>query len=724
MGRKGRLKGTTYHLVQRPYEERTGTGAVSSAPVWVSDAEFRRGQRSDRGSSRYHGMDDSTEELPYDGEWDAELHEPGWPRKDAPFHATTATHEENDDGLDDDWDSVSSHDEDVDEEREEEGLAGSDTTSAAHKKPRSDANVTHSAASSAADPPSCGSAPVLTQKRVRVAKKNEADADSNGTENDDDDAEAEKLFEDEVECEVTDDFLRQLVFGSPQDTSQAGGADVHAQGERKVHFAGDVRESGTNDNRSSRQGMAHGSRGGPFAELDEEVVCMLTEEEKSAMIAAYEASNGRAVLGKTGQREMTGSIGGADDDEDAIALRVGHTHSDRALEAQFDQVMQEFNADAHLNDAYADDPRMHGPLGMDKYMMALEEFVADRAGIDLETTEPAKNKGLIHQLKMLAHRAGVLDVDRHGGVFLTTVPSNRQSRFAAEFHAETERIRHEARQRMEQHQSHNMSSNHAADTGEPRGQQVESTTTAAAAQQPLTRESAHPASVTMEKDDGASESGSARSDDRYVMMNVRTKADRVDCETAASVYSTYFNQPNVIRATAMRKPAKARTNVVGGGDSVARRTKESKAPLYNAAGSCPASVGKSQDAVPTRDASGAGEARTKTDCVSVEETPITEKARQTSTSSTDMTKSRRHIDTVADVPVAVGAYVVARGEKVLRPKEETAEEKRKRQKAVKAMQRERRHEKSKIKSLYKTVERDEIKRESVMKAAHSTVHIA
>ncbi|TPP52778.1 hypothetical protein CGC21_28265 [Leishmania donovani] len=118
-----------------------------------------------------------------------------------------------------------------------------------------------------------------------------------------------------------------------------------------------------------------------------------------------------------------------------------HDTTQRALDRQFTEMMREFDADARLNDAYTDDPRTHGALPMDKYLTALEEFVASRAGIDVETAEPHKNKGLIQQLKYLSYHAGAFDSDARG-VYMTTILPEKQQRFVEEFQKGTEEIRH------------------------------------------------------------------------------------------------------------------------------------------------------------------------------------------------------------------------------------------------------------------------------------------
>ncbi|CUG87047.1 Hypothetical protein, putative [Bodo saltans] len=59
------------------------------------------------------------------------------------------------------------------------------------------------------------------------------------------------------------------------------------------------------------------------------------------------------------------------------------------------------------------------------------------------------NKGLIHQLKMLAHRNRIFDADGNG-VFVTTLLPDKQARFMAEFKRETDEIRAKAREAVEE----------------------------------------------------------------------------------------------------------------------------------------------------------------------------------------------------------------------------------------------------------------------------------
>ncbi|EAN93064.1 hypothetical protein C3747_47g284 [Trypanosoma cruzi] len=188
---------------------------------------------------------------------------------------------------------------------------------------------------------------------------------------------------------------------------------------------------------------------------------------------------------------------------------VQHDVTKRGVDRQFTQMMREFNVDARLNDAYTDDPRAHGALGVDQYMRALEEFVVERAGVDYGTAEPRRNKGLIHQLQNMALSAGT-DMSPKGELYTTTVLPDKQARFLEEFQREAEEIRQAARERMQRQQLDGPAGNF------------------------------EDAVQATEQDDDDHEV--------YVLREVEDKENRLDCETAVSAYSTYFNQPNVIRA--------------------------------------------------------------------------------------------------------------------------------------------------------------------------------
>ncbi|RNF25614.1 protein LTV1 [Trypanosoma conorhini] len=216
------------------------------------------------------------------------------------------------------------------------------------------------------------------------------------------------------------------------------------------------------------------------------------------------------VFGDGDEEEGSRDGDGDDGDDDELAGHDGavyaqHDVTRRGVDRQFARMMREFDVDARLNDAYTDDPRAHGALEVNQYLRALEEFVVDRAGVDYGTAEPRRNKGLIHQLKNMALCAGT-EMGPSGELYTTTVLPDKHARFLEEFQREAEGIRQAALQRMQGRQA----------------------------------------------DDPAEDSTGEEEDEEeaYVLKEVRDKTNRLDCETVVSTYSTYFNQPNVIRAPA------------------------------------------------------------------------------------------------------------------------------------------------------------------------------
>lgn len=416
----------------------------------------------------------------------------------------------------------------------------------------------------------------------------------------DDDA----LFEDAEECEVTDDFLQQLVFG------EAEGAAVGGDSE-------DEDDEGLGD-----------------YEEDGEIWRLLTEEEKEALRAARHRGTAR-------RRKAAENVGDAATTTNALTGEEYPTHdvTQRAVDRQFTQMMREFDVDARINDADMDDPRTHGALSMNKYLTALEEFVVDRAGVDLETSAPTRNKGLIQQLKFLAHQAGAFDSDQKG-VYLTTTVSDKQTRFVEEFRQGTAEIRALARQRVLLRilQQRQMEADRKAT--EARGEVYS------------------PPETEVPNDDDSEE---------MVIREVRTKADRLDCETAVSTYSTYFNQPNVIRAPSRKKPR------LGG-----KKNGHKQGRPYS---------------------SGA-------DSHGGEETVGTT---QHLHSSGEDEHQRSGATAVVLVPT-------------VRDPGETKEEKKLRRQAVKAAQRDRRQEKSALKKTYKNMEGTEAQRATASANAKRTVH--
>lgn len=198
----------------------------------------------------------------------------------------------------------------------------------------------------------------------------------------------------------------------------------------------------------------------------------------------------------------------------------------RAIDKQYAKMMREFEVDEEINDAGVDDPRTHGPLEIGQYMTALEEFVEDHAGYDMETNEPKRNKGLIHQLKMLAHRNRIFDANGEG-VFVTTLLPDKVSRFMNEFKRETDEIRAKARAAVEETNRKRVAF----------------------------AEDAAPDAIPADEEEGDADTNITSSigfrgnktDGDYDVVEIAHK-ERFDAETILSTYSTLYNHPNVIAA--------------------------------------------------------------------------------------------------------------------------------------------------------------------------------
>eukprot|EP00796_Vickermania_ingenoplastis_P000755 gene755-398_t len=399
------------------------------------------------------------------------------------------------------------------------------------------------------------------------------------------------LFEDAVEGGVTDDFLRQLVLGT-------GGAAPREEWVEEGDEEGEWEAEGGEEEEEEDIPM------------DGEVWRLLSEEERAGVLAARRRGT---------QRRRTAVPAHVD----PITGHAFPTHNTttRAIDRQFTEMMKEFNVDADINDAYTDNPRTQGPLSVHQYIPALEEFVAERAGMDMETAELAKNKGRLQQLRLMAHREGAFDVDlRDGGVYFPTTQNEKQARFAESFMLETERIRAQAAARVRR------------------------------------------ARLAQDAEATQLEEAPAPEEETLVVQRApaRSKADRVDCETVVSTYSTYYNQPNVIRPPA-----------------------SSSGP------------GKPQHCHPKAGRKG-----------------------QPQHKSGNSDSDGDAISPSVGSRAALGPLIIER------PKDETKEEKKQRRQAVKAAQRERRLEKSQLKKAYKMVEAEESRRAATAATARKTVHFA
>ncbi|KAG5490408.1 hypothetical protein JKF63_00528 [Porcisia hertigi] len=642
--KKPRNKGTTYKLVPRSYGESNGE---DQGPLWVSEAEFyrqhqsaaapqeddnaarrqfnmyavaanaefnderRRGRRlegEDEAGGVYDDYEEHVEGGEYEGEYNGEEEEEGeW--------------------IEGDWE----------EEEEEEEAEVSHP-----QEPLQKAEMSPSSA-----PP-----PALVSSYPSAAAASPSDVVVEEEEQE------EKLFDDEVECEVTDDFLRQLVFGG-------GGV-------------GEGDESGSDS-------MVDGDDWDALDDGDAEMWRLLTDEEKAAIKASRQRGTARrrrvaaAVDGEEGGLSRTHAADGT--------VYPVHDTSQRALDRQFTEMMREFDADARLNDAYVDDPRTHGALPVDNYMTALEEFVAGRAGVDVETAEPHKNKGLIQQLKYLSHHVGAFDSDARG-VYMTTILPEKQQRFVEEFQKGTEEIRRAARMRV----TH---CNAAVNAG---------------AVAPSSDPAASPAFAP--KEDSPSEE---EEEEGLVVMEVKSKADRLDCETAVSAHSTYHNQPNVIQAP--RRSAQARrvkSTPISRRDGVWAESHAEGSSRQRQGGTdtLPTTVAKGSITSPgAAPSSSTGGAPATTD------SPLARKG----TKVVQVRESTSDSDSEG-YACANGAQVGSDVLLTVRRKDETKEEKKMRRQAVKIAQRERRQAKSALKHTYKEVEVEELKRSSTSQAARRTVH--
>jgi protein LTV1 len=703
--KKPRKKGVTYKLVPRSYGDTDG----EEGPVWVSEAEFYRNHqkptvdeqeedraqrqfrmyaaaanaefKEERSRLRHHteGGDEGVEDEE-DGEYYNEADEEGeWVDGDW---------EDGEDG-EGEWEG-----EWAEEEEEAVGAPppppsrpSTHTTAAAATattttKPAKKAVSFVPPAAAAAALPASASTPLASalrgrareEKRVRDEDDEDRDiANRRGTADDEnavaekeaeEEEEEEKLFEDEVECEVTDDFLRQLVFGNGDDGDD-GALAMEDEGEDEDDWDGLDQEDG-------------------------EMWRLLTDEEKAAIKASRHRGTAR-------RRKMAGAAAGEAEGEATRTHAADgteyptHDVTQRALDRQFTEMMREFNADARLNDAYTDDPRTHGALPMEKYMAALEEFVTERAGMDVETAEPRKNKGLIQQLKYLSHHAGAFDSDARG-TYMTTLLPEKQQRFIEEFQRGTEEIRRAARMRLAQRQQ---AAAAAALITSP--STLTTATTAASSSRDANQEAVTAPEATLEAEE--------ESEEDMIVLEVKSKADRLDCETAVSAYSTYYNQPNVIQA-----PRKSNS---------ARRVKKSVGMVN---GNVISATGTSKTAGTTDKAL----SDTTLTTAGVASKQKRKAAAATARKVQLRSSSDADADSGSDVEEGNGATTAARQVldviPTVRPRGETKEEKKLRRQAVKAAQRERRQAKSALKSMYRDVESEEVKRNATSQAARRTVH--
>lgn len=487
-----------------------------------------------------------------------------------------------------------------------------------------------------------------------------------------------RLFLDEDDCEVTDDFLRQLVFG----TGAAAGAEHEHEDDDGEGMFGDEATAS-----SAAAAAAPFDPANPPAGMDLEVWNLLTEEERAAVLEGQMRGTQRRRRAQHQPQQERERRPAHDDDDDegedggyhmldeAAGVRYpSHDAAARgALERQFDAMLSEFDSDLKINDFFVtdadgnstgvefSDPRTQGALGIDKYMSALEEFVENRAGVDMETSEPLKNKGLLAQLRFLADAAGAFDYDaKNHGVFLTNNVSDKQRRFVEEYRTETERIKKDAKMRVLKRM---LEDKRRREAGLP-------------------------------PPDGYAEDEPEKLDE-YEVIEVRNrgKDDRLDVETAVSAYSSYYNQPNVIRVPS--QPQRRRT----AGGSTAASQQQSRA-AFSGAGTITAEAPAKKTTATTTKHQGV----------------VARGNAAAASSSSDDDADADHNNEEGEEgenPHGPVSYV--------RAKDETKEEKKARRAAVKALQRGRRQEKASLRKAYKEVEREEVGRAAVSQGDKRTV---
>ncbi|KPA80503.1 hypothetical protein ABB37_04719 [Leptomonas pyrrhocoris] len=652
--KKPRNKGVTYKLVPRSY----GDADAAEGPIWVSEAEFYRNHQDPITAEDEQDKAQRQFRM-YAAAANAEFTEERRRRR-----RTEGEEEDDDDGgeeegewVDGDWEEEG---EEWEEEAEAEAEAEAEVSSAAAKSTKTvasalpGASVPTPAAPSHLHPPQSAAAAAhdgggdVEPHHGQDASADRAADGQRGRDADKAEAE-EQLFDDAVECEVTDDFLRQLVFGNGD---AAGGDEDGGEGD-------DDDDSMMDEEDEDWDGLD---------EEDGEVWRLLTEEEKAAIKASRRRGTARRrKMASSGEAVAAAARTHAADGTEYPV----HDVTQRAVDRQFTEMMREFNADARLNDACIDDPRTHGALPMEKYMAALEEFVMDRAGVDVETAEPHKNKGLIQQLKYLTHHAGAFDSDGQG-TYMTTLLPEKQQRFVADFQKGTEEIRQAARVRVAQRRQAAAAAALVASPSATAGASGEAGSAAAAV----------PARTSAELAEEVEE------EEEMIVLEVKPKADRLDCETAVSAYSTYYNQPNVLQAPRKGHPM---------GRGARKAVGVVKGNVISAAEAANATSSDATKKAPSRSA-------------------------QLHASSNDDDDGRRSSGSDEDEVAATNAQRSFDVVPTVRRKDETKEEKKLRRQAVKVAQRERRQAKSALKSTYKNVEAEEVKRSATSQAARRTVH--
>ena len=193
-----------------------------------------------------------------------------------------------------------------------------------------------------------------------------------------------------------------------------------------------------------------------------------------------------------------------DDDELAEKRRASRHQAAafRANERQFARMMKEFNMDEDIDE---EDPRVQGPLQVEAYAAALEQFVEDTAGTSwMEEGGPIRHKGLLSQLRQMALENNIFD-SNDGGLFYALLP-DKGARVAKQFKEEHDALVELTKKQLEAGD---------IDTGD-----------------------------VLYKDQKEMEA-----EDGHDIIEVKVPVhERMDCETVLSTYSTLYNRPNVIAA--------------------------------------------------------------------------------------------------------------------------------------------------------------------------------
>lgn len=311
-----------------------------------------------------------------------------------------------------------------------------------------------------------------------------------------------------------------------------------------------------------------------------------------------------------------------------------HDTNQRAIDKQFSKMMREFEFDEEINDPETDDPRTRGPLEIDQYMTALEEFVENNVGYSTETAEPCKNKGLINQLKMMSHKNRIFDSNKDG-VFLTTMLVDKKVRWIDEFRKSTEETLAAANERYQEY---------------------------------LARKQARRDAGLPSEDEAEVAEAEEEEEKEFEVVEIKPK-ERVDCETVLSTYSTLYNHPNIIAAAKKKmNPNKA---------VAMERQRQMKA----------------------------------------REEAAMVKA-MTEASPQDEEEEEEDGNDPLDTAAAMGIDLT------LRPKDESAEEKKLRRQLVKQLQREKREQKKQLKTAYRDATVNQNFITPVSKAAKSQVSLS